>query len=239
MPKTYPAWQKVNNLINLIWDIDGTLLSTKGLGAGPFCDAFAHHTGKDAIIDKKKLSGFTDFEIALSLMRDAGIQENFFLAEKILKSFSTRLEKVLATNPPDVLGDIDKTLEFTEMSSKFTNAIGTGNFQAGAHVKLKAAGIYKYFQKSKFYVATPELWNRDAIIQSAALENADLLNLVIGDSPRDISSARHAEMAVLAIPTGQHSYQELNELNPDFILRPDWTLKDFLNVIELLESIQN
>jgi hypothetical protein len=46
-------------------------------------------------------------------------------------------------------------------------------------------------------------------------------------------------MAVLAIPTGQHSYQELNELNPDFILRPDWTLKDFLNVIELLESIQN
>ena len=100
MPKTYPAWQKVNNLINLIWDIDGTLLNTKGLGAGPFCDAFTHHTGKGAIIDKKKLSGFTDYEIALSLMRDAGIQENFFLAEKILKSFSTRLEKVLAINPP-------------------------------------------------------------------------------------------------------------------------------------------
>lgn len=226
-------------MINLIWDIDGTLLNTKGLGAGPFCDAFTHHTGKDAIIDKKKLSGFTDFEIALSLMLDAGIQENFFLAETILKSFSTRLEKVLAKNPPEVLGDIENTLEFTQMSSKFTNAIGTGNFRTGAHVKLKAAGIYKYFQKSKFYVATPELWNRDAIIQSAALENAHLLNLVIGDSPRDISSARHAGMAVLAIPTGQHTYQELDKMNPDFILHQDWTLKDFLSVIEQFESIQS
>lgn len=138
-----------------------------------------------------------------------------------------------------MLGDIEKTLEFTQKSSKFINAIGTGNFQEGAHVKLKAAGISKYFQKSKFYVATPELWNRDAIIQSAALESAGLLNLVIGDSPRDISSARHAEMAVLAIPTGQHTYQELKELNPDFIVREDWTLKDFLSVIEEFESIQN
>jgi len=167
-------------LINLIWDIDGTILNTRGLGAAPFCEAFTDHTGYPAVIDKKKLSGFTDFEIALSLMKDAGLQKDIFLAERILNSFSKKLERALSTNPPELLGDIQNTLEHTEITSDFVNSIGTGNFRAGAIVKLKSAGIFRYFENSKFHVATPELWNRDAIIGSAAKANQEFQNLVIG-----------------------------------------------------------
>ncbi len=223
-------------MINLIWDIDGTLLNTKGLGAAPFCEAFTDHTDKLAIIDKKKLSGFTDFEIALSLMRDAGIKEDIYLAESILDSIAARLEKILAKNPPELLGDIQNTLEFTESSVDFVNSIGTGNFKSGAIVKLKSAGIYKYFQNSKFHVANSVRWNRDDIIQSAAEASPDSLNLVIGDSPRDISSARFSGLPILAVASGQHSFEELSSLEPDFILQKDWSLDDFMDVINQFKA---
>jgi phosphoglycolate phosphatase-like HAD superfamily hydrolase len=225
-------------LINLIWDIDGTLLNTKGLGATPFCEAFTDHTGKPAVIDKKKLSGFTDFEIALSLMRDAGIKEDIYLAENILNSFSVKLEGILANNPPELLGDVQHTLEFTETSSDFVNSIGTGNFRAGAIVKLKSAGIYKYFKDSKFHVATSDLWDRDAIINSAADAGQGYLNLVIGDSPRDISSARFSNLPVLAVASGQHSVEELTNLKPDFILESKWSLDEFIRVIDQFRGTQ-
>ena len=59
---------------------------------------------------------------------------------------------------------------------------------------------------------------------------------MIGDSPRDISSARYSGLKVLAIATGQHSYDELLNLNPDYILDSDWKLADFLQIIDAFES---
>lgn len=223
-------------MIELIWDIDGTLLNTRGLGAAPFCEAFTDHTNLPAVIDKKKLSGFTDFEIALSLMKDVGLREDIFLAEKILNTFSTKLELILTTEPPTILGDVLPTLEHIETSESLKNSIGSGNFMKGAAVKLKSAGLFDFFRNSEFFVATPELWNRDAIIASAANTRTELRKLVIGDSPRDISSARFSGLKVLAIATGQHSFDELLVLDPDYILDADWKLANFLQVIDAFES---
>ena len=223
-------------MIELIWDIDGTLINTRGLGAAPFCEAFTDHTSFAATIDKKKLSGFTDFEIALSLMRDAGIREDIFLADKILNSFSTKLESILATEPPTILGDVLSTLEHIQTSESLTNSIGSGNFLKGAIVKLKSAGLFDFFKNSEFFVATTELWDRNAIIESAASKSTEYRKLVIGDSPRDISSARNSGLKVLSISTGQHSYNELLELAPDYILDSDWKLSDFLEIIDEFES---
>jgi len=222
-------------LIDLIWDIDGTLLNTRGLGAAPFCEAFTDHTNHPAVIDKKKLSGPTDFEIALSLMKDAGLREDIFLAEKILNTFSTKLELILESEPPTILGDVLLTLEHIEISESLTNSIGSGNFLKGAKVKLKSAGLFNFFRNSEFFVATRDLWNRDAIIETASKTHSEIPKLVIGDSPRDVYSARRSGLRVLAIATGQHSYDELLALAPDYILDSDWKLKDFLQIIEEFE----
>lgn len=223
-------------MIELVWDIDGTLLNTRGLGAAPFCEAFTDHTNHPAVIDKKKLSGFTDFEIALSLMKDAGLREDIFLAEKILDTFSSKLELILESEPPSILGDVLLTLERIENSESLTNSIGSGNFLKGAIVKLKSAGLFDFFKNSEFFVATSDLWNRDAIIKTAADTQSEIPKLVIGDSPRDVYSARNSGLRVLAIATGQHSYDELLALAPDYILDSDWKLKDFLQIIEEFES---
>jgi phosphoglycolate phosphatase-like HAD superfamily hydrolase len=222
-------------LINLIWDIDGTLLTTKGKGVVPFCEAFTEVTGKPANIDRKKFSGFTDFEIVLSLMDDVGIERNFVLAEEILDAFSNSLQVVLSHSPPEILGAIEETLKFTDLSPKYTNSIGSGNFYKGAVVKLQKANLYQYFASSEFFVASKDYWNRDAIIHCAAKFCADSPSLVIGDSPRDISSARASGLLVLAVATGQHGFEELLELNPDYILRTGWNLEDFKEALQSLK----
>jgi phosphoglycolate phosphatase len=222
-------------LISLIWDIDGTLLTTKGKGVVPFCEAFTEVTGKPAIIDRRKFSGFTDFEIVLSLLDEVGIEKNLALAEEILDAFSRSLQVALSDSPPEILGAIEETLKFTNLSPEYTNSIGSGNFYKGAVVKLQKANLYQYFENSEFFVASKDCWNRDAIIQCAAKFCADSPSLVIGDSPRDISSARASGLPVLAVATGQHGFEELLELNPDYLLRKDWNLEDFKEVLHSLK----
>jgi phosphoglycolate phosphatase-like HAD superfamily hydrolase len=55
--------------------------------------------------------------------------------------------------------------------------------------------------------------------------------LVIGDSDRDIQSARNSHLSVLAVATGHHSYLELRKLNPDYLLDVSWTTVDLLEII--------
>ena len=48
----------------LFWDIDGTLLRTNGAAAEPYAFAASKLIGKEIIIDRKQMSGLTDYEIA-------------------------------------------------------------------------------------------------------------------------------------------------------------------------------
>ena len=57
----------------LIWDIDGTLLKTNGAAAIPFAKAVSDFAGVNVKIDRKNLSGFTDYEIAMHLLSSRNI----------------------------------------------------------------------------------------------------------------------------------------------------------------------
>ena len=64
---------KLLKKVKLFWDIDGTLLKTNGAAALPFAKAVSEYASVEVIIDRKKLSGFTDYEIAISLLGSIGI----------------------------------------------------------------------------------------------------------------------------------------------------------------------
>ena len=60
----------------------------------------------------------------------------------------------------------------------------------------------------------------------------DQLGIVIGDSIRDILSARNSDLIVIAVATGSHSSSELLELNPDYILESNWNHQELFDTIE-------
>ena len=60
---------KICKKIKIFWDIDGTLLQTHGAAALPFANAVSKFAGQEVKIERKKLSGFTDYEIAQYLLK--------------------------------------------------------------------------------------------------------------------------------------------------------------------------
>ena len=58
----------IRKRVALLWDIDGTLLSTNGLGRGPLLEAIQRTTGLVGSYDLESTSGFTDHQIVHTVL---------------------------------------------------------------------------------------------------------------------------------------------------------------------------
>jgi|LakMenEpi03Aug12_release.lakeMendotaPanAssembly.Ray.scaffolds.fasta_scaffold792827_1 phosphoglycolate phosphatase len=216
--------------IALLWDIDGTLLNTQGIAARQLMDSFMEITGRECSIRSGQYSGFTDFEIVLDLLQKADQEVEISTAEAVLIHYGTRLFPELEKNPPKLLADVRMAFQELADFPNIQHFIGSGNSIRGAESKIAAAGLTKYFPKQNYFIATSAQISRDSVIRSAAV-NIKIPTLVIGDSDRDILSARNSNLSVLAVATGHHAYLELSELNPDYLLDESWTTDDLLKII--------
>jgi phosphoglycolate phosphatase-like HAD superfamily hydrolase len=221
---------KIYKKIKIFWDIDGTLLQTHGAAAVPFANAVSKFAGQEVQIERKKLSGFTDYEIVFDLLEKADVEVQVSTAEDVLIHYGSRLLPELEKSPPKLLADV--CMAFLELANfpHVEHFIGSGNSIRGAESKIVAAGLTQYFPSQNYFIATSTQISRDSVIQSAAM-NIKMPTLVIGDSDRDIQSARNSNLSVLAVATGNHSYLELRKLKPDYLLDNSWTTVDLLEII--------
>jgi len=229
---------KLLKKVKLFWDIDGTLLRTNGAAALPFAKAVSEYTGVEVIIDRKKLSGFTDYEIAISLLGSIGITANLKDITLILRNYAEKLPAALNSGVVKKIGHIEKVLETLLKIPKIDLAVGTGNFLPGAKVKLNHVGLTNYFSDDNLFCASENYWSRDLIINNAKNSlTSDQVGIVIGDSPKDILSAKASGLKNIAVTTGGHSHTELGEYKPDLILREEWKVEDLINGINCLVFI--
>lgn len=216
----------------LVWDIDGTLLRTNGAAAIPFATAVSEFAGIPVEIDRKRFSGFTDYEIAIHLLQLHNIPFEMRDISQILTKYVQYLPRSLNQLGVELINNIDSVLEKLSRNPDLQLLIGTGNCLAGALTKLQHVGLDKFFLGYNLYCSSQDLWSRDLIIQKVA--NSLMLNetgIVIGDSPRDISSAKNAGLRVIAVPTGAHSYEELLSHQPTKILKRNWEYSDLMLAI--------
>ena len=216
--------------IALLWDIDGTLLNTKGVAAKQLVESFREVTGKESLISSGQYSGFTDYEIALDLLRNSESAPEIETAEKILIHYGSRLPTQLRENPPQLLADIHQVFEEASKLPHIEHFIGTGNSSLGASSKISASGLSGYFGRDSYFISTPTRVSRDSVIQWAA-QSIKIPTLLIGDSNRDILSAQKNNLRVLAVATGHHKIEELMSLNPDYSLDFNWSAQEFFEII--------
>ena len=225
--------ESLEHPIRLFWDIDGTLLLTHGAAAIPFTKAVSEYAGKVIEIDRKKLSGYTDYEIVQVLLNSVDIEVRFSDITQILDAYTNELLTSLKGSSTSVVGSIKDILTKIKGANNFELAIGTGNLYAGAKIKLSYVGLWDFFEDKHIFCATESRWNRDLVIKGAKQSLArNQVGIIIGDSPKDIISAHNAGLAVIAVATGSHSYAELLNFNPDCLLDKDWTYEELLNKIE-------
>lgn len=231
----------VNNAvqIKLFWDIDGTLLRTNGAAAIPFADAVKNFTGTQVKIDRQALSGFTDYEIALHIMGLTPEKENLQKVTKVLSFYTDRLSASLKVGRVEKIGEVEEVFKFLQGLPQVKLAIGTGNCYKGAVEKLNHVKLLQYFEPKNIFHASEENWNRDLVLLSAHKSlDQNQVGIVIGDSPKDILSAKSVKLKVIAVATGMHSREDLSQYSPNFILDHDWNYAELGEAIAKLTNSQ-
>lgn len=216
----------------LFWDIDGTLIRTNGAAAIPFKQALSDFLKQEVDLDRKKLSGFTDFEIIQTITRNYGLKITDKDVENILENYAQKLPLALSSGNACSINAISEALAEIESSNEYENAIATGNCKPGAIAKLTHISLINFFETNRIFHASVQNQRRDQIIAKAKESlNPGQVGVIIGDSPKDILSARANELKVLGVATGMHSVDELKAYQPDHIVENTWTKDTLMEAI--------
>ena len=220
--------------IALLWDIDGTLLTTRGLGRKPLLGAIRQRTGVDCDYDFASTSGLTDHQIVNKILEHIGISENqrSILISEILELYCDEYEELIPASLIVPLNNVQNILEHLSEVTEITSLICTGNIKRGALLKLKSAGLSRFFEEREFF-CSEMLEPRFHIIERASkyAENRGLSPIVIGDTIHDVEGSKRAGIACVALESDGYPVQFLIDAKPKHVLKLGWGLPEFLGAI--------
>jgi phosphoglycolate phosphatase-like HAD superfamily hydrolase len=209
----------------LLWDIDGTLLSSDGAGRGAMARAFLELFGVPRALDGLELAGRTDEAILLEAVGQTGVQAS----QKQLECFRNRYYDLLQdelSSPdrsPRALPGVLHVLETLKAERRYVSGLLTGNWKTSGYIKLSAVGLAEQFTFGAF---GGEASTREDLLP-LALERARKVAgsaipanraVVIGDTPRDIAVAKAHGAKSIGVATGVHSCEELRMADSDCVL---------------------
>jgi phosphoglycolate phosphatase len=231
----------------LLWDIDGTLLkaSRKEVFKEYMAPVLSKVFGTTGCIAEMRVSGMTDLQIIGEALKEEGftheqIRERL---EDIRECHMIEMERV-ANSCQDLfylLPGVAEVLTVTHNHPRYLSALLTGNIESAAHLKMRLVGLQQFFtlpgafgDDSHDRRDLPALAAERIQSRTGMTFRPDQF-IVIGDTPNDISCAKHFGAKSLAVGTGS-LYKEADLI----ALNPDAFIKDFSEpekVIELLESL--
>lgn len=221
----------------LLFDIDGTLVLTGGAGKRAMDGAFLDLFGVDDAFGGVSMAGRTDRWLAEQALARHGLA----VTGERLEAFRTRYIARLADAIHDtgsgrrgLMPGVDALLGRLAGRPSIHLALLTGNYEAGARIKLTHFGLWHRFAWGAF---GDHHADRDTLARAAVdaapgrgtpiARPADAV--VIGDTPHDVACARAAGAHVIAVATGGHTRQALEACGPDLAL-------DDLTDIDAIES---
>ena len=208
----------------LLFDIDGTLVSTGGAGAVAWKQAFEELYGIPADIGQYTDAGMTDPDVGAKtfeavLNRTPSPQELAQLVQRRLEHLPEAVEK---SEGYRVLPGVPERLKQLSRAGHLLGLI-TGNGDGAAHIKLQRAGLNRWFTYGAYASAgvdRPEIV-RQAVGRGEAMLGCDVPNtdiFVIGDTPLDIQAAHAVDCTAIAVATGKYDVAALEEAGADHVL---------------------
>ena len=141
----------------VLFDVDGTLLSSGRRGLAAFSEALRRTFGTEGDLAGYRFEGKLDPVIVHELMRAAGIPEAVVAERRdaALSLYLDLLEEALAVEPPALKPGAAELVARVSASPEALSALLTGNVRRGARIKLTAAGLWDRF---RFGVFGDEAW---------------------------------------------------------------------------------
>ena len=202
-----------------LFDIDGTLLRSRDrVHVDSFASSVQRVTGFEVTLAGIVLHGSTDTAILREACKQAGVPAEVLEArtEGILEAMrhavAERRHEMDLVRMPGVEHALDHLAKRGALLG-----VATGNLEVIGWIKVEQAGLRQWFRFGGFSDHYPI---RSELIGQAADKARELAGkaasiCVVGDTPRDIEAARANFLSVIAVATGNYSYEELMEYQPE------------------------
>lgn len=226
----------------VLFDIDGTLLHGHGVGSRAMENTGRALVGPRFSLATVDFAGALDPWIYAEAARIMGIADPETMHERFREAYLIELAREIARAdpPPAILPGVAEALAALRSHAGVTLGLMTGNYRNAAPLKLRAVGI----DPTQFTIGAfgddastrPELvpvalerWKRAGV--EAKAERV----VVVGDTPRDVDCARRNGCRCLAVATGKHSMEILEQAGADAVVRD---LTDLRPLLQMLAAIQ-
>jgi phosphoglycolate phosphatase len=208
----------------LLFDIDGTLVSTGGAGAVAWRQAFEELYGIPADIGKFTDAGMTDPDVGARTFE--AVLDRKPTPHELTQVIQRRLEHlpeaVEQSTGYKVLPGVPERLRQLSRDGHLLGII-TGNGDGAAHIKLQRGDLNRWFTFGAYAAAGGERADivREAVQRGEAMFGTDVPNteiFVIGDTPLDIEAAHAAGCTAVGVATGHYDEDALREAGADHVL---------------------
>ncbi len=207
----------------LLFDIDGTLLSARGIPRKAMATVLSKRFSNFRYNDSYDFSGRTDPQIIEYLLQYDHRNFSDTTVLEILKEFCIELDKEFFDGyKPEIHPGVEALIQRMKMTENVFLGLVTGNVYEGARIKLESANLQQYFPIGGFGDDSKDRNDLPPIAQKRAEFHYDKLfepeNIwIIGDSVRDISCAQYNGLRCLAVSTGKTSKELLSAAYPEFL----------------------
>jgi len=213
---------KISRRHLLLFDIDGTLITSGGAGESALRDAVRDHFGIAEDLGGITIAGATDAAIARKLLEKNGLEVSPENITALLDHYLHFLKERLPRHQGRVLPGIVTLLDRLRSHPDCVLALLTGNIVRGAEIKLTHYGVWDYFEFGAFADDHHDRNELGKFARSRAQEKHGEefpreQIFVIGDTPRDIECGKAIGANTVAIATGNYSRGELSAHEPDFL----------------------
>ncbi|GGT82177.1 HAD family hydrolase [Streptomyces coeruleorubidus] len=217
----------------VLWDIDHTLVDTRGVGRALFEEAFRQVTGRN-MERQAKIDGLTEPVIFRETAKlhglDAG-REQFEEFAKALAECHLRRVAELRERGHALPGAVSVLTALAAVPSVVQTVV-TGNILAVAEVKLTAFGLDGHVDLALGAFGEDADERTDLVrlaLERAAVSASDAV--LVGDTPADVRAGLDADVRVVAVASGKSSEQDLTKAGATETV-PD--LADTRRLVQLL-----
>ena len=210
----------------VLFDIDGTLVLTGRAGLRGMTSAFSRLYGSTGALEGIPVAGRTDRAIVSDALRAAGRAVTSDEIRRLRDAYVADLQIEIGRPVADfsgVLPGVEALLDELDAEPGVSVGLLTGNFEAGARIKL---GHFDLWDRFAFGAFGDDHDDRNALVPIAlarareagiAEPPADRV-VVIGDTPLDVACARAHGARAVAVATGSYSSDQLRDAGADVVV---------------------
>ena len=235
----------------VLFDIDGTLVLTGGAGIRAMNRACEELVGHPHALDGIPVAGRTDRIILTDVVAREGHALDDGLLDRLREGYISNLREEIErpgrTQSFESLGarggmkavmpGIRELLEVLARRDDVLLGLLTGNFEAGARIKLEHFDLWHYFRCGAY---GDDAADRNELVPFA-LERArrccglpDIAPdhiLVVGDTPHDVACAQAVGATPVGVATGGFSVEQLRDCGAEIVFQDLSRTSEFLSLL--------